>query len=334
MRRIWCELLQALFIGAILPAILLSTVIWSLGGGKVPPIEREAVLPEQTVSFDTGNPSLLTVNVRDANSGITQMNTDSYLVGVMLGEMPADFEIEALKAQAIAARTYAQKAWFTGGKHGDKSVCTDPSCCQAYISEESYLQRGGSMQSVEKMREAVESTSGYVLTYEGSLIEATYFSCSGGMTEDAQAVWGTDIPYLRATDSPGEEKAAIYNETKQFASLEFSEKIGRDLAGDPSEWIGKVTYTPGGGIDTVCIGNVEYSGQEIRRKFGLKSTVFQIHTGDGKITIFSQGYGHRVGMSQYGADAMAAAGSSCQEILAHYYPGTVLQKMSKPSSGD
>ena len=171
-------------------------------------------------------------------------------------------------------------------------------------------------------------TAGLVLTYNGSLIDATYFSCSGGRTEDAAAVWGADVPYLQAVDSPGEEGAAAYESEVYFTKSEFARLLGRELAGSPTQWLGKVSYTDGGGVATMVIGGVTYTGKELRSLLGLKSTAFTMTADASGITVVTKGNGHRVGMSQYGAEAMAVLGSSYEEILAHYYQGTVIDKFS------
>lgn len=260
------------------------------------------------------------------NDGIVrQFDLDEYVLGVLLGEMPAEFETEALKAQAVAARTYALKRNTGGSKHKDGAVCTNPGCCQAYCSVEAYMQRGGTSDYVEKMRNAVVSTKGQVLVYDGKLIEATYFSCSGGKTEDALAVWGTDIPYLQAVTSPGEEKADYYSDNVKFSSKEFAAKLGIKATGKPSSWFGAVTYTEGDGVDNMVIAGKILKGTVIRTRLGLRSTAFSIRVDGDVITVSTRGFGHRVGMSQYGADAMAVNGSDYKQILAHYYPGTALQ---------
>ena len=132
-----------------------------------------------------------------------EMELNEYLTGVVLGEMPISFELEAQKAQAVVARTYTMRAWYRGGRHDGAAVCTDSTCCQSYISPVDYMSAGGTQSGVDRIYAAVEATGLEVLTYQGELIEATYFSCSGGSTEDAVAVWGTDYPYLRSVDSPG-----------------------------------------------------------------------------------------------------------------------------------
>ena len=323
MKVIWKEICTAFFMGAILPVLILNISALLLRGKaqELPIVES---VPETSAAERLDFPVL--IHFSDGN--VKQMDMDMYLTGVVLGEMPADFESEALKAQAVAARTYTAKAVKTGGKHGDGSICTDPSCCQAYLSEEMYLSRGGTEELLQKVRSAVADTSGYVLTYDGELIEATYFSCSGGSTEDAVAVWGTDYPYLRAVPSPGEEEAHHFCDTTCFTVSQFQEKTGCTLTGDQSEWFEIEAYTQGGGIDSMLICGERYTGTQLRQLLGLPSTAMTISAAGDTITIVTRGYGHRVGMSQYGADAMAATGSNFIEILVHYYPGTQLVQLS------
>ena len=251
------------------------------------------------------------------------MDLREYLVGVVLAEMPADFASEALKAQAVVARTYTRKR-MEGGKHGQAAVCMDSGCCQGWRSGEDYLAQGGKPSAVEKVRAAVADTDGLVLRYEGRLIDATYFSCSGGVTEDAVAVWGQDVPYLKSVQSPGEEEAPRFSDTVTFSPGDFAGKLGLSAAGDPGNWFGAVTYTAGGGVETMVIRGKSFSGTQLRSKLGLRSTAFEIQVSGDTITVTTRGFGHRVGMSQYGAQAMAQEGSSFSEILAHYYTGTEL----------
>lgn len=255
---------------------------------------------------------------------VTEMDLEEYILSVVLREMPSSFESEALKAQAVVARTYALRRQERGGKHDLAAVCTDPGCCQGYCSPEEYVNSGGATASLEKVRQAVYDTAGEVLMYNGTLAEATYFSCSGGYTEDAKAVWGTDIPYLQATYSPGEEHATYYTDTVTITADEFRRCIEESLPGFPGDWFGAITYTAGGGVDSIEICGKRYTGSQIRQALQLRSTAFVITPVGNSITITTKGYGHRVGMSQYGADAMAVRGSSYKDILQYYYKGTEL----------
>ena len=322
MRPFWKDLLISVLMGLVLPGLALNAAVLLL---EVEGEPQPSVM--ETVPQTTPETVYLPMRMRNADGSTEEMDMDTYLVGVVLAEMPADFEMEALKAQAVVARTYTQKAYVTGGKHGDGSVCTKSSCCQAYLSEQDYLDKGGTQEAVEKIRSAVNSTTGYVLTYEGELIEATYFSCSGGSTEDAQAVWGTDYPYLQAVSSPGEENAAYYTDTVTFTKQAFQSALGILPDGEPETWFGTVTYTEGGGVDTMEIGGEVFQGMKLRTLLGLRSTAFSVTADADTITIMTKGYGHRVGMSQYGADAMAVTGSIFREILSWYYQGTQLTRV-------
>ncbi len=251
---------------------------------------------------------------------------EDYLAGVVLGEIPADFEEEALKAQAVAARTYTRKTQKSGIKHGPGSLCRDPGCCQAYWDPQDYLDRGGDPEKLEKVRSAVRDTDDLVLTYDGELIEATYFSCSGGRTEDAVAVWGTDYPYLQALDSPGEEDAMYFRDTKFLSRQELEAALGITLPEDPSQWLGTMSQTSGGGIDWLELGKRRFSGTELRSRLNLRSTAFTVTPQEEGLLFETRGYGHRVGLSQYGAQAMAKEGEDFAQILQHYYPGTSIGK--------
>ena len=140
------------------------------------------------------------------------------------------------------------------------------------------------------------------------------------------AVWGEEIPYLQAVDSPGEEEAAHYTDSAIFQKEEFANLLQISPKGQPATWFGEITYTAGGGVDTICIGGTCYNGTTVRKLLGLRSTAFIMTALGDTVTVTTKGYGHRVGMSQYGADAMAISGSTYEEILAHYYPGTQLTK--------
>ena len=257
--------------------------------------------------------------------GVKELTLREYLVGVLLAEMPASFPEEALKAQAIASRTFALRQ-AEAKKHEDADICTDPACCQGYLTD-------ASGEELARLTEAVEATDGLVMTYEKGLIDATFFSCSGGRTEDAAAVWGGDIPYLHSVESPGEEEAPRYTETVTVSAETFSETLHgaypeANLSGSPNGWFGACSYTDGGGIDTIFIGGAGGSGTKLRSLFSLRSTIIAFAvTEAGEIEITTYGFGHRVGLSQYGAKAMAEAGASFDEILTHYYDGAAVTRL-------
>ena len=187
------------------------------------------------------------------DGSVEEAALDTYLAQVVLSEMPASFAPEALKAQAVAARTFACRQ-TAGGKHENADVCAQSACCQACLTVEDLRARYGDgfEAAWDKALAAVRETQNEVLTYEGALIDAVYFSCSGGSTEDAAAVWGTDVPYLRAVESPGEQDAAKYESRVCVTAETFAETLRAldasvQLSGDPSGWVQSVTRTPGGG---------------------------------------------------------------------------------------
>ena len=305
----------AVILGLVCPTFIIGFLQKEIPEGKSPS-------PETTQAPRDSEKEPPKISVLMNDDSIRRIDINDYLTCVVLREMPASFELEALKAQAVVARTYALRRQASGGKHTGAAVCTSSDCCQGYYDLNDYLADGGTNDNIDKIRNAVELTDNLVLVYNGELIDATYYSCSGGMTEDAKAVWGVDVPYLLSTVSPGEENAAHYVDTVTIDSADFMKKLEVDTKKAPR--IGKITYTSGGGVNTINICGKEYKGTELRKKLGLRSTAFAISIVGNTVTITTKGFGHRVGMSQYGADAMAVKGSGFPDILAHYYRGTQL----------
>ena len=313
--------LTALVFAVISPMVLLTPV-----EAEPPPNQLLIMEPEQAKQDTT---------IRLYVGGqVTELPLEEYLIGVVLSEMPASFEHEALKAQAVAARTFAVRQ-KNGGKHSDFDLCDQSSCCQAWTGENALRQKlGGVWQTYwNKASRAVKATEGEVLTYQGSLIDAVYFSCSGGQTEDAAAVWGTEVPYLQSVKSPGEEPAAKYESEVTISEEDFiailrKENSRADFSEPPAGWFGSILRTQGGGVASMEIGGYSFSGTRLRSLFGLNSTDFTVSvTGQG-ICFSVRGYGHRVGMSQYGANAMASKGKTYDEILLHYYSGAELTALT------
>ena len=317
------EIVQAAVIGFGLPALILLLVLAAFlpKGEMKPTVTQQPTQQTETQGSITAVPSYRITVLADGET--LELDLEEYVMGVLLAEMPASFHEEALKAQAVAARTYALKTCQDGKKHSG-AICDSPLCCQGYMSQEAYLLRGWKEKYVLRVRQAVEETRGQVLLYENKLIRATYFSCSGGATESAVAVWGRDYPYLQSVKSPGEEETVYYTDTVSFTLDGFQDALGIRLDGTPETWFGSITYTSGGGIDTMYIGDIPYRGTTLRALLGLRSTVFQVIVSESGILFETRGFGHRVGMSQYGADAMAQSGADYGEILHHYYQGTEL----------
>ena len=262
-------------------------------------------------------PAPETVTVKNGDE-VQEMDMQSYLVGVVAAEMPASFEPEALKAQSVAARSYALYCAATG-RHGDTAqVCTDFACCQAWSSEDTLRQNwGGSYdEKLEKIKTAVEATAGEYLCYDGAPVFAAFHSSSAGATEDCGAIWSAR-PYLISVDSPETaDEVPAYISSVALSALDFRE----------SEWIGEITHDESGRVASAVLGGEKLSGTELRSLFSLRSTAFTLEYTGSSFLFTVTGFGHGVGMSQYGANVMAKSGADYREILAHYYPGTQLVK--------
>ena len=255
-----------------------------------------------------------------------------WLPGVVAGEMPASFEPEALKAQAVAARTYI--IHLMGGAkaaHPEAAVCDDPGCCKAHLTEAEMRGRwGGSFEAnYNKILDAVRSTDGEYLAYEGEAIEAVFHSSSAGMTEDSAELWSAR-PYLVSVSSPESgEDVPDYVTAVELTGAEFAEKIlsarpGAELEGNEAFWLGEISRDASGRVESAVIGGESFTGQELRELFSLRSTAFSLSWTGGAFLFTVTGYGHGVGMSQYGANVMAQSGANYEEILTHYYQGAVL----------
>lgn len=256
---------------------------------------------------------------------VEELPLDVYLTGVVAAEMPLSFAAEALKAQAVAARTFTMRQ-LEKGKHEQWDLCGDSACCQGWLSRQAVTDKLGEAYW-QIAEEAVAATEGKVLTYDGELIEAVYFSCSGGRTEAAVTVWGSEVPYLQSVPSEGEETAAAFSSVVELERDELQGLLPEAVfsSGAPASWIGTVVRTEGGGVEQMELGGQSFSGVQLRSLLKLRSTNFTVAPMENGLRFEVLGYGHRVGMSQYGANAMAQAGSSWEEILTHYYTGALVE---------
>ena len=259
-----------------------------------------------------------------------ECDMQQYLVGVVAAEMPASFEAEALKAQAVAARSYAMYT-IAGGKHGASALCTDYGCCQAWCAEEELRQSWGSDYDkyIEKIRAAVEATRGEYLSYEGQAVFAAFHSSSAGATENSGALW-SQLPYLISVESPERaENVPGYVSTVSCSPLDFRDTLlyaypEADFTAEEGGWIGETVKDESGRVESIRLGGICVPGTKLRSLFSLRSTAFLLEYREGRFVFTVTGYGHGVGMSQYGANVMAAQGAGYRDILAHYYPGTEL----------
>lgn len=263
------------------------------------------------------------------------LSMDEYLYGVVSAEMPASYEQEALKAQAIVARTYTAYKMFKGSKHENADICDDSTCCQAWISKEDRFAKWNEAErenNWNKITTAVNETVGKIITYNGEPINAFFHASSGGTTEMVSNVWGgTDYPYLQSVATSGEEGYTQYSSTVTLTKEELIQKLQTSypeiqIDFNTENTIQILEYTDSGRVKTVQFGNTNISGVEARTIFGLRSAKFNIEVGDA-ITFNVTGYGHGVGLSQTGADAMAKLGNTAEQIINHYYTGVKIENI-------
>ncbi len=313
--------------------MLLFLPVWA-GAARDTPQEEPAAAAEQSAP-ESGEGSDAAHTVRLWNDGhVETLTAAEYLRCVVRGEMPATFEEEALKAQAVAERTYLYYRMAAGAKdsHPDADVCTDPGCCTAWLSEEEAKAKwGGSFARYEqKIQQAVADTDGQVVLYDGAPIMAVFHSSSAGVTAGSGDVWAAELPYLVSVKTPeSPDSVPNYYSVSTFTGEEFRSvflKAHADakLSGDTSGWITDMVMTDTGRVASAVVGGVSVSGKELRSLYGLRSAVFTVEAAKDSVTFRVTGYGHGVGMSQYGANALAKEGKSWQEILQWYYTGVTI----------
>lgn len=270
------------------------------------------------------------VRVQMPDGTVSTLTMADYLWRVVAAEMPASFETEALKAQAVTARTYTlyQMSIGKNPNHPDADVCTDISCCQAYIDPAVAATNWGEAAPgyAAKITDAISSTDGQAVLYNGTPIDAVFFSSAAGRTLSSVEVWGGSVPYLTGVESPEGDEVPNYHSTvsvptEEFRSTFLTKYPDADLSGDPTRWVSGIVPTSAGGVETMEIGGVTVKGVSIRTLFGLRSSNFSVTADKNTVTFSVTGYGHGVGMSQYGANAMAKEGKSYLDILTHYYTG-------------
>ncbi len=299
-------------------------------------IENEVI--EQQDTIDETNSSNYdyreynTIKLLHVEEGtIEEIGLDQYLYGVVSAEMPASYEKEALKAQAVVARTYLiYQIQNNANKHESAQICDSSTCCQAWISKEDRQSRWEESEresNWQKIVEAVDETTGKIITYEGSPINAFFHSNSGGVTESSVNIWGgIEYPYLKSVETSGEEGYSQYNSEVTLSQEELLNKIkekypNAQIDFNDEKAIEILEYTDSGRVKTVKFGNTQIAGTEARTILGLRSTNFNIKRQENNIIFSVIGYGHGVGMSQTGADSLAKNGTGYEDIIKHFYTG-------------
>lgn len=261
---------------------------------------------------------------------IEEVPFEDYIVGVVAREMPATFEMEALKAQALTARTYILNLLMFGNdmKTPDGADVTDTEDHQVFFNDEELLEHWGEDYEwkMARVRQAVYETSGEVITYEGRPITATFFSTSNGYTENSEEYWQNEIPYLRSVESPWDVDSPRYKGQKQFTREEIENALNISFE---DGGIKVLSRTTGGRVANISIGGKEFTGREVRELLGLDSADFTFSLDGDKIIVETHGWGHGVGMSQYGADGMAKEGYTYIDIIHHYYQNVEIMDASQ-----
>lgn len=340
MRKIGWFIVSIVMLVIILPILILGGI--GPGIKLIPEISKKIspVSNSKSTVHSVKMPVHLTIKVFIKNKIVT-MNFEDYIDGVVAAEMPIRFSDEAIKAQAVTARTYAlSKMLQFGGsgcvRHKGADVCSEIHC-QAYMSKEERMKSWGAAQADanwKRLTELVGLTAGKVIAYNNKLARGVkYFSTSNGKTEDSKAVFGYSEPYLVPVSSGNEQESPSFSSTasisrKQFLSMLHQVNAGFSLKANSERIkINVIQRTLGGRIQKISIGGFVFSGQQLREAFQLKSTDFKITFLKNNVVFSVRGYGHGVGLSQWGANEMGKRGSSYQSIIEHYFTGTKVESM-------
>lgn len=323
--------------------IIIIAVLFCTKGNKNPinPISHFLIKPNNILfNQQSGEGPNIKVLITKENK-IETMSLEQYITGVICAEMPAEYNIEALKSQAVAARTYAAAHMeifggiqYNPDRNADVSDTVD---CQVYMNKQDRLKAWPKKSSVKywnKITQAVSETSGEIIVYDGDVIkEPFYFAISSGKTENSEEVFSSSEPYLKSVDSPGETNALKYKTTISISNKDIIYKLNRSLPSSGlvlSKLRNQVSIesrSSAGGVKEIKVGGITISGQQFRRILGLNSANFTIKFNLKNTSIVCLGYGHDVGMSQWGANVMAKSGKKYDQILKHYYSGTGIEKL-------
>lgn len=294
---------------------------------------------KEVINYNTVDKESPVINIYNSETNQDmQMDIETYLYGVLSGEMPSDFDIEALKAQAVAARTYVMYKQESGNpaQHSNSVVCTDYRHCQEYKSYEALKKSEGDEwmnNSYSKIKQAVDETKGQIIVSDDKPILPLYFSTSSGKTENSEEVFSEKYTYLQSVDSPYDKLSPKYVSTLKISNKDFVSAIRKSYSdiqieeSNLSSQIKVVETSTGGAVEKIKIGNKEITGRDVRAIFKLNSANFEISFEDDYMDFVVKGFGHGVGMSQWGAAGMADDGYLYYEILGHYYTGTTIKDL-------
>lgn len=295
----------------VLSIVLIAFFLW-LRGDSYPNVLWE--LGKDSTSQTEEKEKLIHITRQDGSE--LTLPLEIYLEGVIGSEMPASFEMEALKAQCVAARTFVTKREF---------AVDDTTSTQVFYDDEQLHQIWGTQYDTnhERIVKALKDTEGEIMTYQGEIITAAFFSSSCGKTANGEEYWDSESPYLKSVDSPWDKQEDGYEKTVIISEEDFHTKLG---FANPVQEIEKPQYYASGYVKSILIDRVSFTGREVREKLNLRSSCFSIKKVDQGYAITTKGYGHGLGMSQYGAQGMALEGYDYEAILKHYYTGIEIVK--------
>ncbi len=313
---------------------VMLTPLISLKGTRTdtPPTPAESTTASYTQSDEAKkNTDAVKVLLKEENK-VVEVEMKEYLLGVLAAEMPATYHEEALKAQAVTAYTYLL---YRRGVQSDKpdeelkgaDLSDDSATHQGYLAPEARKEKWGDKAGTyeKKLTEAIKEVSNRVITFEGKPIMAAFHAINNGATNSAKTVWGGDVAYLQSVTSIGDRLSPDCTKTVAIKAEELSAMLatleGCELSGEAEDWIGEIRTTSSGYVSGISVGGKEYTGAKFREATGLRSAVFTCEYKNGSFHFTTEGYGHGVGLSQYGADYMARQGSTWEEIIKHYYTG-------------
>lgn len=350
MKRIIYYIITMVVIIIILPMFIVKSCSFTTTGEKAPKsVNREDQSMNEKQGLTQGKSEYEGDRVKisvyiEPEDKVEEMWLEEYVTGVVAAEMPAEFAFEALKAQAVAARTYAYgrlKGIYKDKDdiHANADICADFKHCQAWVSKEEALERWDSSSADEywnKIKKAVEETKGIIILYQGVIANPVFHSSSGGRTENAEEVWDVDpVDYLKSVISKGEEASPSFETILKMSTSEVYKTLKEnypDMKANQNnifEEMKILERTYGGRVKTIKVGNIEMKGTDFRRIFSLSSANFELSKNkDGMIEITTYGNGHGVGMSQWGANSMAKSGKTWEEIIKYYYLGVELDTIS------
>ncbi len=328
-KRPW-KLPTAIMLSMLLMLILAipSIVVALFGDSKQEDIaSREMVKNEESAAAVESSPFSVAV-MRSNVETVEDVPLETYVAGVVASEMPIEFELEALKAQALAARTFTVNHLL----HGDDAAnydLTDTVQHQVYKSEEELQAEWGSeyTKKMNKIKEAVDATKGKILTHNEEPITAAFFSTSNGHTENSEDYWENEISYLRSVESPWDKESPKFLDQQTYTIAQIESALELDLPQESALLI-ELERTESGRVSEIGIEGNTFTGRDVREKLDLKSSDFEIKQNNGHLIFTTEGFGHGVGMSQYGANGMAKEGKTYEDIVHHYYKDVAISTIN------